>query len=157
MKLPQSAQKIIEMWPLGFVATVSAGGRPCVSPKGTFIVLDDETIAFGEIRSPQTLTNLQNQPELEVNFVDQLTRKGVRIRGRAEILRRGTVEFQAICQHWETAFGDLANRINVAVRIPVDAVKPLSTPPYDDGATEAEFIRAYKAKFASYYPEQDAN
>ena len=75
MKLPQSAQKIIELWPLGFVATVTAGGRPSVSPKGTFLVLDDETIAFGEIRSPQTVTNLQTQPELEVNFVDQFTRK----------------------------------------------------------------------------------
>ncbi|MEM7616810.1 MAG: DapH/DapD/GlmU-related protein, partial [Pseudomonadota bacterium] len=36
-------------FPLGFVATVTADGRPHLSPKGTFLVLDDSTIAFGEI------------------------------------------------------------------------------------------------------------
>ena len=153
MKLPQSAQKIIELWPLGFVATVTAGGRPSVSPKGTFLVLDDETIAFGEIRSPQTVTNLQTQPELEVNFVDQLTRKGVRIRGQAELLRRGSEEFEALYPKWEAMWGDLAKRINLIVRIPVEEAKPLSTPPYDDGATEEEFIAMYKAKFAGYHSD----
>jgi len=153
MKLSQSAQKIIEMWPLGFVATVTAGGRPSVSPKGTFLVLDDETIAFGEIRSPQTITNLQTQPELEVNFVDQLTRKGVRIRGQAEILRRGSSEFEEIYPRWAETWGDLANRINILVKVPVSEVKPISTPPYDDGVTEEEFITMYKAKFAGYYSD----
>ena len=153
MKLPQSAQKIIEMWPLGFVATVTAGGRPSVSPKGTFLVLDEETIAFGEIRSPQTVTNLQTQPELEVNFVDQLTRKGVRIRGHAELLRRGSEEFEALFPRWEAMWGDLAKRINLIVRIPVEEAKPLSTPPYDDGATEEEFIAMYKEKFAGYHSD----
>jgi len=153
MKLPSSAIRMIEMWRLGFVATVTAGGRPSVSPKGTFVVLDDETIAFGEIRSPQTLTNLQTQPELEVNFVDHFTRKGVRIRGKAEILRRGSVAFEAIYPNWVELWGDLAMRINVIVKIPVDATKPLSTPPYDDGVTEDEFIAMYKQKFAGFYPD----
>lgn len=153
MKLPASAIKTIEMWRLGFVATVTAGGRPSVSPKGTFVVLDEETIAFGEIRSPQTLTNLQMQPELEVNFVDQFTRKGVRIRGQAELLRRGSDDFEAVYGNWVELWGDLAERINVIVKIPVDEAKPLSTPPYDDGATEEEFIALYRQKFAEMYPE----
>ena len=153
MKLPASAIKTIEMWRLGFVATVTAGGRPSVSPKGTFVVLDDETIAFGEIRSPQTLTNLQTQPELEVNFVDQFTRKGARIRGKAELLRRGSDAFDAAYPNFTALWGDLAERINAIVRIPVSEVKPLSTPPYDDGATEEEFIALYRQKFAEMYPE----
>lgn len=152
MKLPASAIKTIEMWRLGFVATVSAGGRPNVSPKGTFIVLDDTTIAFGEIRSPQTLTNLTSNPELEVNFVDQFTRKGVRIRGKAEFVRRGSGEFDTIIEHWQTIWGDLSDRINVIVKIPVDEAKPLTTPPYDDGVTEEEFIAIYKQKFSEMYP-----
>lgn len=152
MKLPKSAIKTIEMWRLGFVATVTAGGRPNVSPKGTFVVLDDQTIAFGEIRSPQTITNLTNMPELEVNFVDQFTRKGVRIRGEAQMVRRGTDEFAALIGHWDTIWGDLAARINVIVKIPVSECKPLTTPPYDDGATEDAMIATYKAKFAEFYP-----
>jgi predicted pyridoxine 5'-phosphate oxidase superfamily flavin-nucleotide-binding protein len=43
---------------LGFVATVSATGEPNVSPKGTFVVVDDRTLAFGEIRSPGTIANI---------------------------------------------------------------------------------------------------
>jgi predicted pyridoxine 5'-phosphate oxidase superfamily flavin-nucleotide-binding protein len=152
MKLPSSSQALIEMWRLGFVATVTTGGRPNVSPKGTFIVLDDETIAFGEIRSPQTVTNLTNNPEVEVNFVDQFTRKGVRVRGQAVMVRKGTEEYAALIPQWEEIWGDLSNRINMIVKIPVDAAKPLSTPPYDDGAIEADMIAIYKQKFADMYP-----
>ena len=151
MKLPASAIRTIEMWRLGFVATVTPGGRPSVSPKGTFIVVDDQTIAFGEIRSPQTVTNLTNMPECEVNFVDQFTRKGVRIRGRAEFLRPGSEPFDALYPQFAALWGDLARRINMIVRIPVDEAKPLSTPPYDDGVTEEELIAVYKAKFAEMY------
>ncbi len=152
MKLPKSAIRCIEMWRLGFVATVTPGGRPSVSPKGTFIVVDDETIAFGEIRSPQTVANLTVNPELEVNFVDQFIRKGVRIRGRAEFLRRGTEAFDALLPEFEALWGDLTQRMKMIVRIPVEEAKPLTTPPYDDGATEDEMIALYKQKFAEMYP-----
>ena len=130
MKLPAFGIDLITTFPLGFVATVTAGGRPNVSPKGTFLVLDDQTIAFGEIRSPQTVTNLTNQPELEVNFVDQWTRKGVRVRGKAQMVRRGAAEFGGL----------------------IEQLKPISTPPYDDGATEEGMIATFKAKFAETYP-----
>lgn len=156
MKLPQSAIKTIEMWRLGFVATVSADGRPNVSPKGTFVVLDDETIAFGEIRSPQTLSNLGTQPALEVNFVDIFTRKGVRIRGQGELIAKGTEAFDDLNTHWQEIWSDLISRLNVIVKIPVAQVKPLSSPPYDDGTTEAEFIALYRKKFAQFYPENDS-
>lgn len=66
---------------LGYVATVSASGQPNVSPKGTFVVIDDRTLAFGDIRSPGTVTNLRERPGTEVNFVDPLARKGFRARG----------------------------------------------------------------------------
>ena len=152
MKLPASSQALIEMWRLGFVATVTTGGRPNVSPKGTFIVLDDETIAFGEIRSPQTVTNLTNNPEVEVNFVDQFTRKGVRVRGQAVMVRKGTEEYATLIPQWEEIWGDLSNRINMIVKIPVDVAKQLSPPPYDDGAIEADMIALYKQRFADMYP-----
>lgn len=154
MKLPASAVKTIEMWRLGFVASVTAGGRPNVSPKGTFIVLDGETIAFGEIRSPQTITNIQTSPELEVNFVDQFTRKGVRIRGAAKLVRRGTKEFDVMINKWIEIWGDLAERINVIVKIPVDQAKPLTSPPYDEGVTEDAMIALYKQRFAEMYDDK---
>ncbi|PWE29327.1 pyridoxamine 5'-phosphate oxidase family protein [Maritimibacter sp. 55A14] len=152
MKLSASAQELIARFPLGFVATVTPGGSPSVSPKGTFLVLDDETVAFGEIRSPQTVTNLTHRPELEVNFVDPFTRKGVRLRTGAVFVRRGTEEFATLLPRWETVWGDLAQRINIIVKLPVESVSLLTTPLYDDGATEDEMIALFKRKYAEIYP-----
>ena len=39
----------------GAVATVNADGTPAVSPKATFVVVDDQRVAFGNIRSPATV------------------------------------------------------------------------------------------------------
>lgn len=149
--ITQQIRDLIADFPLGFVATVTPGGRPAVSPKGTFVVLDDRTIAYGDIRSPGTLTNLMACPECEVNFVNVLTRKGARIRGLARMVRKGSAEFTDLHRHWQSKWETLAHRIETLVLIEVEAVKPLATPPYDDGATEAEMIALYKDKFAGMY------
>ena len=152
MKLTAKAQEVITNFPLGYVATVDAAGLPCVSPKGTFLILDDETLAFAEIRSPQTLANLRANPKCEVNFVDVFLRKGVRVRSTARIIDRGTAGFDDLWPRWQDAFGALADRIGHIIRLPVDVAKPLTTPPYDDGATEAEMVALYKDKFGKIYP-----
>ena len=149
--LNNKAKELIARFPLGFVATVTAEGRPHLSPKGTFLVLDDETIAFGEIRSPGTMANLTHRAEAEVNFVDQWLRKGVRIRGAVRIVEAGE-DFEDLIVKWRAVWGDLADRINALVLISAEEVKPLTTPPYDDGATEEEMIALYKSKFAEIYP-----
>jgi hypothetical protein len=151
MALNTFAKNLIAQFSLGFVATVTKDGRPHVSPKGTFLVLDDNTIAFGEIRSPGTMANLGHRAEAEVNFVDQWLRKGVRIRGAVRVLEPGA-EFDGLIGKWRDVWGDLADRINALVLISADEVKPLVTPPYDDGVTEEEMIALYKAKFAAIYP-----
>ncbi|MEL7116974.1 MAG: pyridoxamine 5'-phosphate oxidase family protein [Pseudomonadota bacterium] len=152
MELTAQAKEIIRNFSLGFVATITPGGRPAVSPKGTFLVLDDETIPFGEIRSPGTIANLSVNPECEVNFVDPFLRKGVRIRGEAQMIRRGTAGFDAVIGRWRDVWGDLADRVNMIVRIPVSEAKALTTPPYDTGATEEEMVALYKQKYAEIYP-----
>lgn len=127
---------------LGYVATVSADGSPNVSPKGTFVVIDDNTLAFGEIRSPKTLKNLQTNSSVEVNFVDPLTRKGFRAKGKAAVHDRESDVYErhiALFDRW----GELARRINNIVFISVEVARPLSSPAYDDGATEAELRAAW--------------
>ncbi len=151
MKLNDTAKEMIARFPLGFVATVTPEGWPAVSPKGTFLVLDDETIAFGEIRSPGTMRNLTYLAQAEVNFIDQWTRKGIRVRGAARVVLPGT-EFDALIGKWRAVWGDLAGRINALVLIHADHIKPLTTPPYDDGVSEADMIAMYKQKFSEIYP-----
>ena len=50
--LTADMKRIIQEKRLGFVATIGRDGAPSLSPKGTFFVLDDGTIVFGDIRSP---------------------------------------------------------------------------------------------------------
>ena len=152
MSLPASAIRVIERVRLGFVATVDAEGRPCVSPKGTFVVLGPDRIAFGDIRSPGTVANLRANPACEVNFVDPFLRKGVRVRGSAAIVEASDAAFGGMIGQWRDIWGDLADRVARIVAIDVTEAKPLTTPPYDDGVTEAEMIALYKAKYAEMYP-----
>jgi len=51
-------KKLIARHTLGFVASVDLEGRPNLSPKGTFVILDDQTLIFSEIRSPNTVRNI---------------------------------------------------------------------------------------------------
>ncbi|MEO0990643.1 MAG: pyridoxamine 5'-phosphate oxidase family protein, partial [Pseudomonadota bacterium] len=98
--LPNSTVDLIARWPLGFVATIDAQGRPAVSPKGTFLVLDDATIGFANIRSPGTTANLKANPEVEVNFIDFITRKGARLRGKAAVMSSSTPAFETHLALW---------------------------------------------------------
>jgi len=84
--IPDSVKRLIETWRLGFIATADADGTPNLSPKGTFAVLDEGRIGFAEMRSPRTAANIAVRPDVEVNFVDILTRKGARLRGKAKMV-----------------------------------------------------------------------
>ena len=152
MPLNDFAKDLIRKFPLGYVATVTEDGLPSLSPKGTFLVLDDQTIAFAEIRSPNTMKNLARQPEVEVNFMDIWLRKGIRIRGKTQVIERGTAAFDEMIDTWATPYPTLAPRINAIVKINAERMKLLTTPPYDDGATEEEMIALYKQKYSEIYP-----
>ncbi len=146
------AQRIIRDFPLGVVASVAPDGVPAASPKGTFLVLDDTTLAYGDIRSPGTRANLATTPKAEVVFVDPFRRKGVRIAGDTRIVAKSDPTFSDLHARWADTWGDFANRINALVLIHATRVLPLSTPPYDDGATEEEMIALYTSKYAELYP-----
>ena len=148
MPLTTKQIALIETWRMGFIATVSAEGRPNVSPKGTFVVLDEAMIAFGEMRSPNTLANIAHQAEVEVNFIDVLSRAGLRIRGAAQVVERGAA-FDALLPafrpHWDD---DLLAMFNVIVTIACDELRPVRSPAYETGATEAELRTLWKSKIA---------
>jgi len=147
--LTPDMKRVIEEQRLGFVATAAPDGTPNVSPKGTFAVLGDRTIAFGEIRSPGTIRNLRANPRIEVNFVDVFIRKGYRFAGTATVLERGEPGFEILLPNLRTA---LAHRIRAIVTISVTKASPLSSPTYDDGKTEPELRRAWTARFRMLQP-----
>src|ERR1700746_2542355 len=114
--LTADMKRIVEEQRLGFVATADPDGTPNLSPKGTFAVLDDATLAFGEIRSPGTLRNLRVNPRIEVNFVDPFVRKGYRFAGTATVVERGERTFEALLERLGSS---LAPRMRAIVTIAV--------------------------------------
>jgi len=127
--LTEEMKSIIRTYPVGFVASVNADGTPNLSPKGTFVVLNDTQLAFGHIRSPGTIGNIAERPMIEVNFLDVLSRKAVRLRGRA----------------WK-GYTELMKAV---VRVDIEKATLILSPAYDIGHTEAQLRARYKAKFTS--------
>ncbi len=77
--LTAAMRAMIKTFNAGSVATVNADGTPSVSTKATFVVVDDTTLAFGNIRSPGTVTNIMKRPAIEICFTDVLARKALRV------------------------------------------------------------------------------
>ncbi len=137
---------------LGFVATVNADGTPNLSPKGTFVVLDPATVAFGEIRSPGTRGNIAANPAVEVNFVDPFTRRGCRLLGMARTVQRGEPEFDGLLRLF-AGHGSLVPRIGAVILVDVARALPISSPAYDDGASGEELRRAWTDRFRALQPD----
>ena len=75
-KLTEPMKQLIRNYNAGAVATINDDGNPAVSPKATFVIVDDNCIAYGDIRSPGTSANLRQRPAVEVNFIDVLAQIG---------------------------------------------------------------------------------
>ncbi|MDH3825699.1 MAG: pyridoxamine 5'-phosphate oxidase family protein, partial [Nitrosopumilus sp.] len=98
-KISESVKILLNSQKLGYVATISDDGTPNLSPKGTIIAWDENTLAFADIRSPNTVKNLEKNPNLEINVVDPLLRKGFRFKGKGIIIKNGQV-YEAILDHY---------------------------------------------------------
>lgn len=146
--LTEEMKSIIATYPLGFVASVNRDGTPNLSPKGTFVALNDKQLVFGHIRSPGTMGNIAERPVIEINFLDVLSRKAVRIRGRAFMFRSSAPEFTdlfAALSGWK----GYTEMMKAVVRVDVDTASLILSPAYDLGHTEAQLREQYKAKFTS--------
>jgi uncharacterized protein len=148
--LTPDMKRIVREQPLGYVATAAVDGTPNVSPKGTFFVVDDATIAFAEIRSPATVRNLKANPRIEVNFIDPFVRKGYRFAGTTKIIERGEANFDGLLK---LSGSSLAPRVRAIVLISVAKALPLVSPAYDDGtATEDAIRRSWTTRFRKLQP-----
>jgi hypothetical protein len=145
--LTSALKAIIAANPLGFVASVNDDGTPNLSPKGTFVILDDAHLGFGHIRSPRTIANITKRPDVEINFLDVLARKAARIAGVCEVHERGNADFDALYPAFE-GWGEYATIMKALVRVRITRASLVLSPAYDLGHTEEELRAQYKAKFA---------
>lgn len=138
--LTKDIREFVHRQKLGFVATVCPDGTPNLSPKGTVTAWDDDHLAFLDICSPGTVSNLLHNPSVEINMVDVFVRKGYRFKGIAQVVQRGELFDKVL-----SAYGDAATRYKIdhVVLVRVDRVLEVTSPAYDVGATEDELRKRY--------------
>ena len=131
---------------LGYVATVSSDGLPNISPKGTIIAWSSEILAFADIRSPDTVKNLQNNPNVEINVIDPLLRKGYLFKGVARLINSG-LQYDEILQYYRD--NGITSPINAIILVDVSCVSDVISPLYDMGISEDEIKSKWKNHFAN--------
>ena len=131
---------------LGYVATVSSDGLPNISPKGTIIAWSSEILAFADIRSPDTVKNLQNDPNVEINVIDPLLRKGYLFKGVAKLINSG-LQYDEILQYYRD--NGITSPINAIILVDISEISDVISPLYDMGISEGEIKSKWKNHFAN--------
>ena len=93
--LSEEDKKLIGEIRPALVATASKDGKPNVSAKGSFRVLDDDHVIFSDVRSPRTVANLKENPQVSIICLDS-NRRSCRIWGTAEVLNSGPLYDEAV-------------------------------------------------------------
>ncbi len=145
-KISNEIKQFLDRQKLGFVATVSPNNAPNVSPKGTIMVWDDENLVFADIKSPQTMSNLEKNPFVEINVVDPILRKGYRFKGKGQILTDSD-EFSQILRRYKEI--GIKSRIRAVVKVKVDILDEVTSPLYDLGFSEDEIKERWKKHYLS--------
>lgn len=140
--LTEPMKQIIGNFNAGAVATVNDDGSPSVSPKATFVIVDDRCIAYGNIRSPGTSANLRQRPAVEVSFVDVLVRLAVRVRGRAHLVPKDSAVGKDLAPQFETQWADYLGQMQEFVKIDIDACELITSPAYDIGFSREQLVQA---------------
>jgi len=144
--LTEEMKAMLQANTFGFVATVCPDGTPNLSPKGTCVVIDDKHIAFSNLRSPQTVTNIASNPAMEVNFSDLFARKAFRAKGQAVYFEKGSSGFDDLLEHfmvWE----DLIPMMDGIVKLKIESAKLILSPSYDIGLTEESLREHWKKHY----------
>ena len=133
-------RRIIRDYSAGAVATVNADGSPSVSPKATFVIVDDGRLAFGNIRSPGTRANLVARPRVEFCFTDVLARLAVRIGGQARIVAKDSERGLELLPYFEAQWSPYLEQMQEFIEITVERAQLITSPAYDVGLSRDELV-----------------
>jgi len=142
--ITQKIRDFLDLHKLGYVASVSSDGKPNISPKGTIIGWTSEVLAFANIRSPDTIDNLQSNPHVEINVIDPLLRKGYLFKGKARIIQDNSMYEEILHYYREKG---VKSSINSIVLVNVSSISEVISPLYDMGISEKEMKSKWKKHF----------
>jgi predicted pyridoxine 5'-phosphate oxidase superfamily flavin-nucleotide-binding protein len=118
MKLTEEAKKAIGEIRPSLIATASRNGKPNVSAKGSLRVLDDEHVAFADVASPRTITNIRENPHVAIICLDAESRKSCRIWGKAEIFDSGE-----LFDKFSAELAERKMKVNNVVKVAVEEIE----------------------------------
>ena len=144
--ITQEIKDFLTLQKLGYVATVSYDGKPNITPKGTIIGWTPKILAFADIRSPDTMKNLIDNPNVEINVIDPLLRKGYLFQGSARILHDGTL-YREILNHYRQ--NGIRSLINSIILVDVSCVSDVISPLYDLGISEDKIKSKWQKHFST--------
>jgi predicted pyridoxine 5'-phosphate oxidase superfamily flavin-nucleotide-binding protein len=142
--LDDDMRAVINSARLVFAATVTPDGKPNLSPKGTIRVFDQSRLFFLDIASPRTRANLRHSPFIELNVVDQTSRRGYRFFGRATLHQGDEVFSRATKQIF--AEENAVYPAECVVLIDVERAEPLVSPGYWHVADEWDMRAEWKRR-----------
>ncbi|HTE47361.1 MAG TPA: pyridoxamine 5'-phosphate oxidase family protein [Gemmatimonadaceae bacterium] len=136
---------VIDATHLCFVATITPDGKPNLSPKGTIGVWDDTNLFFLDIASPGTRANLTHSPWMELNVVEQLSRRGYRFFGQATLHSKGTAVYDEATRR---VYGVTPPSLPAAaiVLLAVERAAPILSPAYWRVADETVLREIWRAR-----------
>ncbi|WP_428324489.1 pyridoxamine 5'-phosphate oxidase family protein [Nitrosopumilus sp.] len=145
-EITDEIKNFLDLQKLGYVATASSDGLPNISPKGTIIGWSKNQLAFADIRSPDTMKNLKTNPNVEINVIDPLLRKGFLFKGRAKIIQDSPL-YDEILRHYRDS--GIKSPIGSIVLVDVTDISEVISPLYDMGISEEEIKLKWKKHFDS--------
>ena len=95
VRMPPELLAMIKEKHIAALATVGPDGTPNVSPKG-FTYLDDETLAYVDIYSARTLSNIRANPKVAVAIWDNRSVSGFQVKGTARIHGPGDPVYEEV-------------------------------------------------------------
>lgn len=144
--ITEEIKNFLNLQKLAYVATVTSDDKPNISPKGTVIGWDSQTLAFADIRSPDTMDNLKSNPNVEINVIDPLLRKGFLFQGKARIVDDETL-YEKILNHYRE--NGIKSPINSIVLVDISNISDVTSPLYDLGISEDEIKSKWQKHFSN--------
>ncbi len=108
------------------VGTASKDGWPQISPKGSVMVYDQETLAYWERSRRSAMENVGENPKVVIYYNNQATRTRWRFYGTATIHESGAVRDDVMSKTIQAELDRDPERLGVAVLVKVEKVGELS-------------------------------
>lgn len=91
--ITEEIKRYIDKSVLCWLATVNRQNEPNVSPKEMFTLYDNKTLLIANIASPNTIQNIEANPNVCVSFLDIFVQKGFKLKGVAKIINKTDIDY----------------------------------------------------------------